>query len=466
MYGNEHMDTPTLEPGMPANIEAEEAVLGSILIDPGAILRVVPRLRPEDFYVDRHKWIFDAILKVHERGDAVDVLTLSDQLSRDGHLEEVGGLSALVALANRVPTSIHVEHYAILVERASVLRHLIQAATEIARMAHRGEGELEDILDQAEQLIFAISEMREHRELRHLSKAMDSLMEHLEQIQSSQGEVLGVPTGIRDLDEILGGFQRSDLIILAARPGMGKTSIALNMALHAALDLHKHVAFFSLEMSAEQLAQRLLSLKTNINSHKLRLGQITESEWKLLVETASVLAETAFYVDDTPSASVMEVRSKARRLHAEIGLDMVVIDYLQLMQSDRRVENRVQEISYISRALKALARELNVPVLALSQLSRNVEHRQKKRPMLSDLRESGSLEQDADVVIFLYPNEEDQQEEGVVPPVPQDNQQQLITVDVAKHRHGPVGSFAVLFDKAHTRFKDLPKQKQKIPMEY
>ncbi len=460
------MDTSTLEPGLPANIEAEEAVLGSILIDPNAILRVVPRLRPEDFYLERHTWIFDAILKIHERGEAIDVLTLADQLKRDGRLDEVGGISALVALANRVPTSIHVEHYAGLVERAAVLRNLIQAATEIARMAHRGEGEIEDILDQAEQLIFAISAMREHRDLRHLSKAMESLMDHLEQIQASQGEVLGVPTGIRDLDEILGGFQRSDLIILAARPGMGKTSIALNMALHAALDLHKHVAFFSLEMSAEQLAQRLLALKTNINSQKLRLGHLTESEWQLLIETASILAETHFYVDDTPSASVMEVRSKARRLHAEIGLDMVVIDYLQLMQSDRRVENRVQEISYISRSLKALARELNVPVLALSQLSRNVEHRQKKRPMLSDLRESGSLEQDADVVIFLYPNEEDQQEEDMLRPDPHDTQRQLVTVDVAKHRHGPIGSFAVLFDKAHTRFKDLPKQKQKIPMEY
>lgn len=451
------MSTDLYAPTVPANVEAEEAVLGSILIDPNAILRVAPRLRPEDFYVERHAWIYDAILKLQERGEAIDVLTLAEQLRRDGHLDEVGGMGFLAALANRVPTSIHVEYYAELVEEAAIRRQLMEAAQEIARMAHRGEGELADIIDQAEQLIFAINAAREHRDLRHLSQAMQSLMDHLEEVQASEGEILGVPTGLRDLDTILGGLQRSDLILLAARPGMGKTSLALNIALNAALHLHKHVAFFSLEMSAEQLALRLLSMQARIDSQKLRRGQLSEDEWRRLLEAAAALAETEFYVDDTPSASVMEVRSKARRLHAEVRLDLIVIDYLQLMQSDRRAENRVQEISYISRSLKALAREINVPLLALSQLSRSVEHRQRKRPMLSDLRESGSLEQDADVVLFLYKQEEEMEEE-----MEEVDAENIVNIFVAKHRHGPTGEFAVFFDKPHTRFGDLQRVRKPL----
>ncbi len=448
------MATETFVPPVPANVEAEEAVLGSLLIDPNAILRVAPVLRPEDFYVERHAWIYDAILKLQERGEAIDVLTLAEQLRRDGRLDDVGGLGFLAALANRVPTSIHVEYYAGLVEEAAIRRQLVEAAQEIARMAHRGEGELSDLIDQAEQLIFAINEARERRALRHVSEAMQSLMDHLEELQATEGEILGVPTGLRDLDAILGGLQRSDLVLLAARPGMGKTSLALNIALNAALRLHKHVAFFSLEMSAEQLALRLLSTLARIDSQQLRKGRLSEEEWRRLLEAASILAETEFYVDDTPSASVMEVRSKARRLHAEVRLDLIIIDYLQLMRSDRRVENRVQEISYISRSLKALAREMDVPLLALSQLSRSIEHRQRKRPMLSDLRESGSLEQDADVVLFLYQDigedEEDLEDANIV------------KVFVAKHRHGPTGEFAVFFDKAHTRFGDLERVKKPL----
>lgn len=447
------MTTDTLTPTLPANVEAEEAVLGSLLIDPDAVLRVAAHLRPEDFYVDRHAWIYQAILELQERGEAVDVLTLADQLRRDGRLDEVGGIGQLTALASRVPTSIHAEYYAGLVERTALLRRLIAAATEIARLAHRGEEEVETILDRAEQLIFAINQAREHRDLRHLRPVMEEVVDHLEHLQASRGELLGVPSGLRDLDAILGGLQKSDLIIVAARPGMGKTSLALTIALNAALQFRKHVAFFSLEMSAEQLAQRLLSMLAHIDSQKLRLGQISERDWQRLVDAAATLAETDFYVDDTPAATVMEIRSKARRLHAEMRVDLVVVDYLQLMQGGTRVENRVQEISFISRSLKALAREMNVPLIALSQLSRSVEQRHDKHPLLSDLRESGSIEQDADVVLFLY--REDYYKEDS----PREN---IAEVVVAKHRHGPTGKIEVYFDKQHTRFSDLEKHHQNL----
>ncbi len=449
------MATEILTPPVPVNMEAEEAVLGALLIDPNAILRVAPRLRPEDFYVERHAWVYEAIINLQERGEAIDVLTLAEQLRREGHLEDVGGLGFLAALAGRVPTSIHVEYYAELVERTALLRRLIEAATEIARMAHRGEGDVSEIIDQAEQLIFAINAEREHRDLRHLSGVMSSVLDRLEEIQAGGEDILGVPTGLRDLDALLGGLQRSDLIILAARPGVGKTSLALTIALNAVLRYQKHVAFFSLEMSAEQLALRLLSMVSQIDAQRLHLGRLDDRAWQKLLEAAATLAETDFYIDDTPSATVMEVRSKARRLHAEVRVDLIIVDYLQLMQGGLRSENRVQEISHISRSLKALAREMNVPVLALSQLSRGVEQRQNKRPILSDLRESGSLEQDADVVMFLY--RDDYYNEDSPKP-------NIAEIRVAKHRHGPTDNVEAYFDKAHTRFSDF--QRQSEPIEY
>lgn len=443
------MSVDVLSPPVPANIEAEEAVLGALLIDPNAILRIGPRLRPEDFYVERHAWIYQAMLDLQERGEVIDVLTLADQLRREGRLEEVGGIGYLAALASRVPTSIHVEHYAELVERTAILRRLIEAATEIARMAHKGEGDVAEIIDQAEQLIFAISSEREHRDLRHLRGVMTDLLDHLEDLQAREDQVLGVPTGLHLLDELLGGLQKSDLIILAARPGVGKTSLALTIALNAALQFKKHVAFFSLEMSAEQLALRLLAMLSKIDAQKLRLGKLDDRAWSRLMEAAALLAETDFYIDDTPAATVMEIRSKARRLHAETRVDLIVVDYLQLMQGGVRTENRVQEISHISRSLKALAREMNVPVLALSQLSRSVEQRQNKRPILSDLRESGSLEQDADVVMFLY-REAYYDEEA--------EKKNVAEIRVAKHRHGPTATIEVRFDERITYFRDLNKQ--------
>ena len=443
------MSTEVLAPPVPVNVEAEEAVLGALLIDPNAILRVAPRLRPEDFYVERHAWVYQAILSLQERNEAIDVLTLAEQLRREGRLDEVGGLGFLAALASRVPTSIHVEYYADLVERTALLRRLIEAAREIAQMAYRGEGDVSEIIDQAEQLIFAINSEREHRDLRHLGGVMSAVLDHLEEVQASGEEILGVPTGLRDLDALLGGLQKSDLIILAARPGVGKTSLALTIALNAVLQYHKHVAFFSLEMSAEQLALRLLSMLSGIDAQRLRLGKLDDRAWQQLLEAAALLAETDFYIDDTPSATVMEVRSKARRLHAEARIDLIIVDYLQLMQGGLRSENRVQEISHISRSLKALAREMNVPVLALSQLSRGVEQRQNKRPILSDLRESGSLEQDADVVMFLYRDDYYNEDS------PKRN---IAEIRVAKHRHGPTDNIETFFDKAHTRFSDLEHQ--------
>ncbi len=438
--------TNELVPPVPANIEAEEAVLGALLIDSNAILTVSPRLRPEDFYVERHAWIYQAMLNLQEKGGGIDILTLAEELRKAGRLEEVGGLGYLAALASRVPSSIHVEYYAELVERTAILRRLIEAATEIARMAYKGEGEVAEIIDQAEQLIFAISSEQEHRALRPIEHVMKDLINHLEDLQALEGEFLGVPTGLTLLDELLGGLQKSDLILLAARPGVGKTSLALTIALNAVLRYKKHVAFFSLEMSAEQLAMRLLSMLSRIDAQKLRLGKLDAQAWDRLMNAASLLSETDLYIDDTPAASVMEIRSKARRLHAEARIDLVIIDYIQLMQGGIRTENRVQEISHISRSLKALAREMNVPVLALSQLSRGVEQRQNKRPILSDLRESGSLEQDADVVMFLY------RDAYYNPDTPHPN---LAEIRVAKHRHGPTDTIHVHFDAAYTSFRDL-----------
>ncbi len=443
----------TTERLVPANIEAEEAVLGSILIDPDAIIKIAPTLHADDFYLEKHRWIYQAALDLHERRLPVDFVTLCDEMERRNQLQEAGGPAYITELVNAVPTAIHVEHYAGIVERTAILRRLISAAGQIAQLAYGDSGEIDEIVDRAEEIVFGVSERHLQRTIAPIRQVMAEVVKRIDYLASHQGELMGVPSGFRLLDKLLGGFQKSDLIILAARPSAGKTALALNMAVNAAKRYGQRVAFFSLEMSAEQLVQRLLAAETGINQQRLRLGQINEDEWPLLMEAAGVLSNTPMFIDDTPALSAMELRTKARRVHAEFGLDLIVVDYLQLMRGDARAENRVQEISYISRSLKGLARELNVPVLALSQLSRAVESRTEKRPMLSDLRESGALEQDADIVMFIY--REDMYDETT-------DRQNIADIIVAKHRNGPTGVVSLYFRKELTQFMELELYREEL----
>ncbi len=386
---------------IPANIEAERAVLGALLIDPDAITKVSNFLRAEDFFRERHAWLYAAMFTLYERREPLDFVTLVDELERQAQLEEIGGPAYITDLINSTPSSLYVDHYARIVERTAVLRRLISAAGKIAELAYDESQELDEVVDRAEQIIFGVTESRIHRDLTPIRAIMSNVVDRIDFLARNRDTLMGVPTGFTFLDKMLGGLQKSDLIILAGRPGMGKTSFGLSIAQNAAKRYGVRVALFSLEMSNEQLVQRLLSMETGIDSHRLRLGDVHEEEWPVLLEAANMLASTNVFIDDTPAASVTEIRTKARRLYAEHGLDMILIDYMQLMsgQTGGRNENRQQEISYISRSLKGLARELNVPVIALSQLSRAVESRADKRPMLSDLRESGCLTGDTPIYL-------------------------------------------------------------------
>jgi replicative DNA helicase len=375
----------------PHNLEAEQSVLGSLLLDGEAVVKIASWLRPDDFYNRAHSLIYQAILDLYERREPVDFVTLCEELGRKGILGEVGGEAYITSLINAVPTPIHLEHYARIVERTATLRRLISAAGEIASMAYEATGDVDETVDKAEQLIFGVSQRRLRRDVLHIKQVLEEYFERIEYLHRHRGEFMGVPTGFSQLDKLLGGLQKSDFIVIAGRPGMGKSSFALSIAHNAAKRYGQRVAIFSLEMSAEQVVQRLLAAETGVDSQRLRLGLIKDEEWPRVVQAIGVLSETSIFLDDTPAISAMELRAKARRLHAEYGLDLIIVDYLQLMQGDSRSENRVQEISYISRALKSLARELNIPLVALSQLSRAVEQRQDKRPILSDLRESGCL---------------------------------------------------------------------------
>ena len=378
----------------PANVEAEQAVLGSLLIDPDAIVKVSTTLRDVDFYREPHQWIFRALLALHERREPADFVTLVDELERNEQLEEIGGPAYITQLINSTPTAIYVDHYARIVERTATLRRLIGAANQIAELAYDESHDVNEVVDRAEGIILGVSESRIHRDLTPVARVLDEVVDQIDFLARNQNRMMGVPTGFVLLDKMLGGFQKSDLIIVAGRPGMGKSSLGLSIAQNAARRYDARVAVFSLEMSSEQVVQRLLSIETAIDSHRLRMGQIDEEEWPILVEAANTLAGTNIFIDDTPSASVLEIRTKARRLYAERGIDLIVVDYMQLMSGGgggSRGENRQQEISFISRSLKGLARELNVPVIALSQLSRAVETRANNKPVLSDLRESGCL---------------------------------------------------------------------------
>jgi len=410
-------------------------------------------LKPADFYRESHGVIYGAVFDLHDRGEPADFITVSDELARRGQLEEVGGASYLTSLISAVPTSVHAEYYARIIERSAVLRRLIEAATRISSLAYEEAEDVDDVLDRAEQILFGISEHRVARDLIPIKQLLSDYYKRIEYLSEHKGEIVGVPAGLPDLDKILGGFQRSDLVILAGRPSVGKTSLALSMALNAAKKYHQRIAIFSLEMSCEQVVQRLVSAETGIDSQRLRLGLIEDDEWPKFSQATGLLSELSVYIDDTPALSVLEMRAKARRLASERGLDFVIVDYLQLMRGSTRVENRVQEVSDISRGLKALARELNVPVLALSQLSRAVESRQDKHPMLSDLRDSGSIEQDADVVLFIYRGEMYDEET---------DRKNIAELSIAKHRSGPTGKVYLFFRKELAQFHAVQFEREDL----
>lgn len=382
----------------PHSVEAEEAVLGSILINADALFEVMGFLKAEDFFIVRHAWIWEALTALHERRDPIDYLTVVNELEQVGKLAEVGGAAYILSLVNKTPTALNVEGYGRIVERMALRRRLIEAAQKIAQVAHSDETDIDEVVSRAERAVFEVTEQRLARDLVPIKDAVSEYFDHVHYLTRHQEEVMGVPTGFIDLDRLLGGMQKSDLLIVAARPGMGKTSLLNSAVMHAARS-HQRVAVFSLEMSNEQLVQRFVSAETNIPSNKLREGRLDEKDWDVFVKATERIGDLGIFLDDTPALSTHDLRTKARRLHLEFGLDLVVIDYLQLMTTPYRSENRVQEISYISRSLKQLARELNVPVFAAAQLSRAVEQRTDKRPVLSDLRESGCLSGDTRVYL-------------------------------------------------------------------
>ncbi len=436
---------PGREPLPPHNTDAEAAVLGGLLIDRDAIARVATILRPHDFYRGRNATLYAAMLELYERREPVDYLTLSDELQRSGRYDDVGGLVYLSALFNEVPTSLHVEYYARIVEAAALRRRLIGAAGHIAALGYDETLDTDKALDAAEKELFAVSEQRTSRDFQKLADVLRAYWEDLLLAADVDRLQRGIPSDFKDLDKLLGGFQRSDLIILASRPSMGKSSLALCLARNAAVRFGATVGIFSLEMSMAQLAQRLLFSESGVDSARLRQATLGQTERRKLAEALGVLAGAPIYLDDTPNIALAELRAKARRLHHEVGLDLLVVDYLQLIQGPGR-DNRVHEISEISRSLKGLARELHLPIIALSQLSRAVESRQPHIPMLSDLRESGSLEQDADVVMFIYREEvydRDTENKGIA------------EIHVAKHRNGPTGQLSLLWLEKLTKFVDL-----------
>jgi replicative DNA helicase len=431
----------------PQSLEAEQSVLGAILIDRDAVVEVAEFLRPADFYRQANGLIFEAVLELFERREPIDIVTVSEALERSDQLETIGGRAYLSSLSNNTPTAVHAVQYARIVERKAVLRNLIGAAGRIAGIGYEDPAEVQEAIDRAEAELFAVSQKRIDSGFQKLNTLLHQAYDRLDYLHAHRGEISGVRTGFADLDQLTTGLQRSDLVILAARPSVGKTSLALNIAEHAAVREKKNVGVFSLEMSKEQLVLRLLSSVSNIDSQRLRTGFLEELDFARIAPAMNALSEAPLYIDDTPSISTMELRTKARRLQAEAGLDLVIVDYLQLMQAatTSRDANRVQEVSEISRGLKALARELNVPVVALSQLSRQPEMRNENEPRLSDLRESGAIEQDADLVMFLYREKEKPPDDAV-------SDGEVIHLKLAKHRNGPTGSIELWFKKSQTRF--------------
>lgn len=455
----------------PQNLEAEQSVLGSMMIDRNALEKGIDILRAEDFYREAHQVIFDALLSMAERAEPVDIVTVQEELRSRGRLEAIGGTEYLVALIDSVPTAANIEYYARIVEEKAILRRLIDAATQIASMSYGHVEDVDALVDRAERLIFQVSQKKMGQHFVPLETLAFQAFEKIDKQYREKVRVSGLPTGFEDLDMLTSGLQPADLIIVAARPSVGKTAFCLDIARHVAIRQNKTVAIFSLEMSKEQLALRLICSESRVDSRRVRTGHVQDEDWPRLAEGVARLYEAPIFIDDSTDISALQIRGKCRRLKAEHGLALVIIDYLQLMQASRRAENRNQEISEIARSLKGLARELDVPVIALSQLSRAVEQRQDRRPVLADLRESGSIEAEADVVIFLYrkayyarkevviPQDEALDEEVYESTSKLDNTADII---VGKQRNGPTGAIRLVFLDKFACFENLEEYRKEF----
>lgn len=433
----------------PNDIQAEKSVLGAILIDSSAVGLVAEFLKSNQFYQHEHQLIYTAMLKLFEKQSPIDIITLKNQLQSDGELKNAGGKEYLSELLNTVPTAAYIEQYGIIVKSLYTKRKLIEVASRSVEKAFENTGEISELIDNVESEIFALAQEHQHRDFIELKEIVYQRFEELEEFRKTGATTRGIPTGFAPLDNKLSGFIPSNLIILAARPGVGKTSFALNIALHVALNEKKGVGFFSLEMSKEELVDRLLVGQADIDAWRLKTGKLSDDDTRRLMKAMGELAEAPIYIDDTPGLSILEMRTKARKLKSEKGLDLIIVDYLQLANAGKRFDSRVQEVSYISQGLKNLARELKTPVLSLSQLSRGVEQRGVKKPVLSDLRESGAIEQDADVVMFIY--REDESDDLL------DSTQRMMKIDIAKHRSGATGEIDLMFRGDRIKFYPVDK---------
>ena len=431
----------------PQSLEAEEAVLGAMMIDDAAANKAIGLLKSSNyFYKEAHRKIFEAMLVLSEESNPIDTVSVSNELKKKKSLKSVGGLYYLTGLVDKVPTAANIETYASIVKEKGILRNLISASHYMSKKAFESGEDVATILDEAEQSIFSLTQQKENKLFQHIQPILTEAIKNLEKMQSKKGSVVGVPSGIIDLDNVTAGFRKSDLIVIAGRPSMGKTALALSVARNAALESKVPTAIFSLEMSSDQLAQRLLSSEARIDGQKARTGRLQPARWKDITLASGKLADAPLFIDDTPALSILDLRSRARRLKREENIELLIVDYLQLMQGPRRSENRQQEISSITQSLKALAKELDIPVIALSQLSRAVESRTDKRPVLSDLRESGAIEQDADVVIFLY--------RPFVYDDKKVDQKGLAYLIVAKQRSGPTRTVKATFIDTYARFEN------------
>ncbi|MCR8642984.1 replicative DNA helicase [Paenibacillus sp. N1-5-1-14] len=431
---------------LPQNTEAEQAVLGAVLLDSEALITAMERVGPEDFYRPSHQRIYETMLELSDEQEPIDLITLTARLQDKGVLEDIGGVSYLSDLASAVPTSANIDYYAQIVEEKSMLRRLIRAASQIVSNGYASSDDVGAMLSEAEARIFEISQRRATSGFVSIRDVLMEVFEKVETLYSNKGGSTGIPSGFPDLDKMTAGFQRSDLIIVAARPSVGKTAFSLNVAQNVGVRAKETVAIFSLEMGAAQLVQRMICAEANVDASRLRLGNLENEDWEKLTMAIGSLSEANIYIDDSPALTVADIRAKCRRLKQERGLGMILIDYLQLIHGRGKGDNRQQEVSEISRTLKQIARELNVPVIALSQLSRGVEQRQDKRPMMSDLRESGSIEQDADIVAFLYRDDYYDKES---------EKKNIIEIIIAKQRNGPVGTVELCFLKNYNKFVPL-----------
>ncbi len=434
----------------PQSVDVEASLLGSILIDPDAIVKVADSIRPGDFYDDRHRLIYESCLRLYEQQSPIDVITLTEDMRAEGVLKDIGGPAYITQLTNTVPTATHAEQYAAIVATKSIRRRLIAASNEIAQIGHDEKRSIAELVEEAETRLFEVSQRHVGSDVASMEDILSDSFERLDELHKDKGTIRGIPTGYKDLDNILAGFQRSDLIILAARPSMGKSALALNLAQNVAVDSGESVLMFALEMSKEQLVDRLLASEAGVNSWNLRTGNLSDDDFEKIGHAMGLLSEAKLFIDDTPGITVSELRTKARREAHKRPLGLIIVDYLQLMSGGARFsgsDNRVQEVSEISRGLKGVARELNVPVLALSQLSRSVESRSPQIPQLADLRESGSIEQDADVVAFIYREDYYNPDESDRP--------NIMDVFIKKHRNGPTGKVELYFDRERQKIRSL-----------